>query len=57
MIYTGHTLQCLECAWRFIHDRGHCYMFKDAPTGVCMKRRPHLGKPVEVMPARETGVE
>lgn len=43
------TEQCKECAWRFIHDSGHCYMFKDAPKEVCMKRKPHLGRPVEIM--------
>lgn len=47
------TEQCKECAWRFIHDSGHCYMFKDDPKEVCMKRKPHLGRPVEVMTAND----
>lgn len=38
--------QCLECAWRFINETGHCYMFKDAPEFRCMKRKTDLAKPV-----------
>jgi hypothetical protein len=49
------TEQCIECAWRFIYrPSGHCFMFKDAPTELCMQRKPNLARPVEPFTA-DTG--
>jgi hypothetical protein len=39
--------QCVECAWRFINEHGHCYMFEHAPTELCMKRKTNLAHRVE----------
>lgn len=35
---------CSTCDWKAHDDKGHCYMFFDAPTEVCMQ---HTGRKTE----------